>query len=353
MANPGVFSGFSSGNAGTPKGEAYSSSVHKFLGESGMNYIPSLYAGQLLIKFYETSVLGAIANTDYEGEVRNQGDSVIIRKIPDIDINSYEKGQQLDFQYPQADSVTLNINKGKYYAFVADDVDIAQTDIKSFINEFTSDAAYQLRNTIEQDVLGGVIAGPATANKGNSAGVSSGNIELGTSTNPIQLTTSTIIDKIIECGQVLDEQNVPEEGRYFLLPPRVISMLKQSTDLKAANLTGDAVSPIRNGQVGMIDRFTIYSTNNLATNASVTDENEPDPAPPSTESDNVNATNVSNMLFGHKAAITFASQMIKSESMVNPHGFGQLYRGLQVYGYQVVKPEAFGNLYAYTTFTSS
>ena len=55
------------------------------------------------------------------------------------------------------------------------------------------------------------------------------------------------------------------------------------------------------------------------------------------------------MLFGHKAAITFASQMIKSESMVNPHGFGQLYRGLQVYGYQVVKPEAFGNLFAYTT----
>ena len=347
MADGNTFPVISSGVVGNPAQPTFSSSTHKFLGESGMNYIPSLYAGQLLVKFYETSVLGAIANTDYEGDVRSQGDSVIIRSLPDIDISDHKKGQQLDFTYPTSESITLEINKGKYYAFVADDVDIAQTDIKSFVNEFTSDAAYQLRNKIEIDVLGGVIAGPHAKNKGNAAGLSSGTIQLGTANNPIQLSNSTIIDKIIECGQVLDEQNVPEEGRYFLLPPRVISMLKQSTDLKAANLTGDAVSPIRNGQVGMIDRFTIYSTNNLATDAAVTDNQEEEPD--SDANDDVSATNVSNMMFGHKAGITFASQMIKSESMVNPHGFGQLYRGLQVYGYKVVKPQAIGNLYAYTT----
>ena len=105
----------------------------------------------------------------------------------------------------------------------------------------------------------------------------------------------------------------------------------------------------------MIDRFTIYSTNNLkadvasaASNANETviadlkdldgDETDVD------QSDSTGAFR--NCLFGHKAGISFASQMVKSESMVNPDGFGQLHRGLHVFGYKVVKPTAVGNLYA-------
>jgi hypothetical protein len=56
--------------------------------------------------------------------------------------------------------------------------------------------------------------------------------------------------------------------------------------------------------------------------------------------------NVTNCLFGHKSAITFASQYVKSESLPSPTTFGTLYRGLKVYGYKVVKPEALGVFYA-------
>jgi hypothetical protein len=63
-------------------------------------------------------------------------------------------------------------------------------------------------------------------------------------------------------GQVLDEQNVPETGRWFVIPPALAARIKKS-DLKQVNFTGDDTSPIRNGKLGMLDRFTLYVSNNL------------------------------------------------------------------------------------------
>tara|TARA_Y100000004_G_scaffold167627_1_gene200310 strand:+ start:1044 stop:2114 length:1071 start_codon:yes stop_codon:yes gene_type:complete len=353
MANPGKYTAISTG---TGMGTV----AHgQFTNLSGNDFIPTLYSGQLLVKFYESSVLGAMSNTDYEGEIKSQGDSVIIRSLPTITIRDHEKGQTLVNEYPAIESLAMNIDKGRYYAFVTDDIDEAQTDIKSYISNFTSEAAYHLRNEVEKEVLSGVV--PDVGLQGTVRGIDLGAIgstanatPAATGADPVNLTKSNILDKIIECGQLLDEENVPEDGRFILLPPAFISLLKLS-DLKQANLTGDSITPLRNGQVGMIDRFTIYSTNNLkadvasaASNANETviadlkdldgDETDVD------QSDSTGAFR--NCLFGHKAGISFASQMVKSESMVNPDGFGQLHRGLHVFGYKVVKPTAVGNLYA-------
>ncbi|MCK5433547.1 MAG: hypothetical protein KAJ03_12435, partial [Gammaproteobacteria bacterium] len=92
---------------------------------------------------------------------------------------------------------------------------------------------------------------------------------------------------------------------------------------------GDSTSIVRTGLVGMIDRFEIYMSNLLATTVDGTDT-------------------VTNMIFCQKTGLTFASQLLENEGpMRSPDFFGDLYRGLQVYGYKVVKPEAFGHFYAY------
>jgi hypothetical protein len=76
-----------------------------------------------------------------------------------------------------------------------------------------------------------------------------------------------------------------------------------------------------------MDRFTLYLSNSIATSAD-------------------GSTNTCyHVLFGTKHAITFASQLLHNENIPNPNGFGRLYRGLQVYGYGVPKPEALGDLY--------
>jgi hypothetical protein len=287
-----------------------------------MKYIPTLYAGKLLVKFYEASVLSEIANTDYEGMIRDQGDTVIIRTLPDITVRDHEKGMTLVDETPTSEPVTLYIDQGKYWSFRTDDPDYVQTDIKSFVNDWTQEASIELRNQIEQDVLEGVAT--AAGHLGSSQGDQSGAFDLGVAGTPIVFSKANAVDIIIDCGTVLDESNVPDQGRFFLLPPRLIGNIKKS-ELKDASLTGDATSVIRNGMVGMIDRFKLFRTGNLKYTS---------------------ADAAWHCLFGTKHAITFASQLVKSKTIDNPTGFGLLHRGLQVYGYKVVKADALGALYA-------
>lgn len=302
------------------------------MGAAAMNYIPTLYAGKLLVKFYEASVLSDCSNTDYEGMIRDQGDSVIIRTLPTITVTDHEKGMVLANQEPSSVSITLNIDQGKYWSFRTDDPDPVQTDLNGFIGSWTQEAAYELRNAIEIDVLEGVH--PDAGHKGANQGAQSASFDLGVVTNVVHLTKDgatgdiSMVDAMIDCGTVLDESNVPDEGRFFLLPPAMVGLIKKS-ELKDASLAGDATSIIRNGLVGMIDRFKVYRTGNLE---KITGANA---AP---------CANAWYTLFGTKHAITFASQLVKNKVIDNPNGFGMLHRGLQVYGFKVVKPEALGCL---------
>jgi hypothetical protein len=288
-----------------------------------MKYIPALYAGKLLVKYYDYTVLSSIANTDYEGEIKKHGDTVYIRTTPTLTVRDWVKGQTLVNEQPESTAVTMTIDKGKYWSFVTEDLDKVQVDIKGFVEKWTSDAAEQLKIAVDTDVLGTVYSQVHASNAGLTAGVDSANINLGVAGTPFSLTKTNILDKIVDCGLVLDEQNVPETGRYIVMPPWATSLIKKS-DLKDASLTGDAKTILRNGVIGMIDRFTLFNSNLLSGTASAGEY----------------------MLFGHKDALSFATQLTENKVLDNPNGFGMLHRGLQVYGYKVVKSEAMGTLYA-------
>jgi hypothetical protein len=294
-----------------------------------MRYIPSIFSGKMLKKYYDTAVVPGITNTDYEGEIKKYGDTVYIREVPDITIRDYVKGQTVVNEQPEAASQALLIDKGKYWSFVTDDVDDAQTDIKDYVTKWSADAAEQMRLAMDTAVLGDstIYDGMVAANKGATAGVVSGSYDLGTTGgSAVSLTKTNILEKIVDCGSVLDEQNVPEEGRYLVLPVRLVNLIKKS-DIKDASLTGDAKSSLRTGLLGRIDRFTVYTSNLLSSYGS-------------------GSSTAWRCLFGINYGITFATQLTQTKVMDNPDGFGKLYRGLIVYGYKMVKPEAVGCLYA-------
>ena len=73
-----------------------------------------------------------------------------------------------------------------------------------------------------------------------------------------------VLDFITQCGQVLDEANIPESGRWMVIPSWMASLIKQS-DLRNASIAGDMTSVLRNGRLGEIDRFTLYYSNLLPT----------------------------------------------------------------------------------------
>jgi|APGre2960657404_1045060.scaffolds.fasta_scaffold05430_4 N4-gp56 family major capsid protein len=302
---------------------------------STTKFIPEVWSGKLQAKFYKSTVLAEITNNDWEGEIKGQGDKVYIRSIPTITIRSYTKGMNLTNEVPTSTPLELNIDQGQYFSVVLDDVDAVQADVK-LMDMFTNDASEQMKITIDADVLNGVKAGAATANKGASAGAISGNINLGATYATRAISKTNVLDLILDMGQVLDEQNVPETGRWLVIPSWMAAMIKNS-DLKQAYLTGDSQSPLRNGKLGMIDRFTLYVSNNLPTATDLGSD--------SATGGTGTAVDVAgwNILAGTRDAISFASQMANVETIRAQSTFGNIVRGLNVYGYKVTKPEALVN----------
>jgi len=301
-------------------------------------FIPEVWSGKLVEKFYKATVLGAVANTDYEGEIKNYGDKVQIRSRPDVTIADYNANQELAVTRPSVAKQTMNIDKGKYFNLALDDVMEVQSDIDQ-LSIWAEDAAEQMKINIDNDVLNtGLVDQAAAANMGTTAGAISSSYNLGAAgttsalyINKVSAGTGdgssasndrAVVDFIVDCGSVLDEQNIPESGRWMVIPAWLAGMIKQS-DLKDASLSGDGTSILRNGRLGMIDRFTIYISNVLTANATY-------------------ATNYP-VLFGTKAGFSFASQVTKLETIRSERTFSNLLRGLQVYGYKVVNSVALGS----------
>jgi len=289
-------------------------------------FIPEIWSKKLIEKFYDATVLTAISNTNYEGEIRSQGDLVKIRTIPTMTINDYQSGQTLVNQRPESEIVELLIDKGKYWSAIVDDVQDVQSDLE-LMNMWANDASEQMKIRIDTEVLGSIVPDFHEENKGSAAGRISGNINLGETGAPLEVNRDNILDVILDMGQCLDEQNRPETGRFLVMPYWATTLLKKS-DLKDASLTGDSQTPLRNGRVGMVDRFTIYQSNNLP---------------------KVNDSGSSAFYFmgGIDNGLTFASQLTKTESLRAESTFGNIMRGLQVYGYKVIDGRSLTAAYCY------
>lgn len=291
-------------------------------------FIPEIWSGKLIEKFYNSTVLSAISNTDYEGEIKNQGDRVRIRTKPTITIREYRADGLLQLERPEGSSITLYIGDGRYFNTILDDVMEVQSDLNA-LSMWSDDAAQQLKINVDLDVLGGIRGAMAARNRGTTAGQITQTINLGATTTPLATVARSpsagqveILDVILRLGQVLDEQNVPEEGRWIVMPVWAVAQLKFS-DLRQAYITGDAVSPMRNGRIGMIDRFTVYSSNLLPAGVA-----------------GGLAAGEFIIYAGHAHGLTFASQISKVETLRSEMTFGTILRGLQIYGYQVVDPTA-------------
>lgn len=363
-------------------------------------FIPTIWSGKFVEKFYDATVLGAISSTDYEGEIKNFGDTVNIRTHPAITISAYTTDQALSVQRPSSSLVTLSIDKGAYFNVVLDDVMEIQSDV-DLLSNWADNASEQMKVYVDTLILAVTSLGnnvTQTAGKfnGNNVGYQAGrlsaSINLGSSKSTIlqrladtqkyvgaplwlarsaqtaaspatvygSVTTTgdgreqgsarSIIDFIIDCGLVLDEQRCPETGRWIVLPAWAAAMIKRSA-FQQAYLTGDSVSIARNGRLGMIDRFTVYVSNLLP--IGTTGVPTAGTAGATSSGTLGFATTLDTgeyaVYFGHSMGLTFASQMTKVETLRSESTFGTLMRGLQVWGFSVIN----GVLVGYAVVSNS
>lgn len=310
---------------------ANSTSKMGTLDNGTLRFIPTLWSSKINKRFYATTVFGEIANNDYAGEISGMGDKVIIMNSPTVTISDYQIGQTLTYERPTVEKVEMVIDKAKKFTYQINDVEKYQTKA-DYMAEFADAAAQQLKVAIDANVLQSIYNDPQAANKGVAAGAKSGQINLGAAggtngSNALKLVSGTassgecnVFDLITRLSATMDEANIPETDRWLLVPPLFRTKLAQSAQALALVQGGDE-SMYRNGKFGQIDRWTLYSTNQLKT---VTE----------------GTATLTYILAGHKSALCFASQISKVENMMNPSDFGSLIRGLNVYGFKVVKPES-------------
>lgn len=265
-------------------------------------FIPELWSRRINQKLRESLVFGSVVNTDYEGEIGSGGDTVKINSIGDVTIGTYTPNstsitpEQLnDYQ------TTLAIDQKKYFAFKIDDVDKAQVNA-NVMDEAMQSAAWGLKNAADE-----YIAALYT--------------DAGNTITSTAIDSTNALASVLTLGQYLSQENVPEDGRWLVIPPWFKTKLLLAKALVTDN--GAAADAFTNGKVGRVGGFDLYESNNVS-----------------------NDGTTYYIMAGTKKAISFAAQVNKVEAYRPEASFSDAVKGLYVYGAKVVYPDALAVLTA-------
>ena len=298
-------------------------------GQTNSYFLPSIYSRKVLNFFRKSSVVEAITNTDYAGEISAYGDSVKIIKEPVISVSDYTRNSDTTETRLTDQEINLVVDSAKAFKFIVDDIESNMSHV-NFKEVATSSAAYALRDSYDAAVIANMFSGVSTSSPDHVIGADAaaatqtmGQHQGGS--NSIDLTGSDgtgadPLDVMAFMAKLLDEQNVPEEGRWFVAPPAWYEQLSQSgSKLMSVDFNAGQGS-IRNGLVssGKLRGFDMYKSNNIAA--------------PSTAGGKV--------LAGHISSTATAQTIISTETLRDPTSFGDIVRGLHVYGSKVLRPEA-------------
>ena len=117
------------------------------------NFSPVIYSKQVQLAFRKASIVDAITNNDYFGEIANMGDTVKIIKEPEITVSSYLRGTTIAPQDLTDNDFSLVVDKANYFAFKVDDIEEAHSHV-NFQSLASDRAAYRLADQFDQEVLG-------------------------------------------------------------------------------------------------------------------------------------------------------------------------------------------------------
>lgn len=265
------------------------------------NFIPELWSDRLFVNLRKSLVMGALCQKDYEGEIRNFGDTVKINEIGPVTVTAYTKAATLSYQTLTSAQKELKIDQASYFAFTIDDIDAAQVKPK-LMDAAMNDAAYRIADTIDAYIAG--LYAQAGANPSS------------TTYTTVSASSGNIIETFSYAARYLSDKNVPQAGRWAVVPPWVVQKLALAA---TGTISATAVpkvfdnGAIVNGFVGRLMGFDFYESNNLTS---------------------------TKILCGNRDAISYAGQVAKVGVLERETTFDTAARGLYVYGAKVTRPEA-------------
>lgn len=266
------------------------------------NFIPTIWSARLLRHLDKKHVYASLVNRDYEGEIKNYGDTVKINQIGNIEIKDFQKGA--DIATPDeltGEQQMLTIDQGKYFNFAVEDVDNAQTNPK-LMDKAMQRAGYGMNDVTDSFLANLLYVNAAAANM------------LGTDESPLVPTADDAYDMLVDLGTLLTEVDVPMEGRWAVIPAFYHGLLLKDrrfvgngTDFNKAILEG--------GEVGTAAGFRILLSNNV----------------PNTSGSKYK------IIAGTNEAGSYAEQILKTEAYRPEKRFADAVKGLHVYGAKVLQ----------------
>jgi len=333
------------------------------------NFSSVIYSKKVQLAFRKSTVCGDITNSDYFGEIANQGDTVRIIKEPEISVSAYTRGETVAAQDLADADFSLVVDKANYFAFKMDDIEEAHSHV-NFMDLATNRAAYRLADQHDQEVLGYLAGYKQSALHGNANTVN--NVVNGTKANTAagsdellaanklkkgdfgNITTASAADHSIpvaarlpgatalptatispamlvsRMARLLDQQQVDTQGRWLVIDPIMMEVMRDE-DSRLLNADFGESGGLRNGLVlNNFHGFRVYSSSNLpavGTGAGTT----------GTANQN---TNYGVIVAGHDSAVATAEQINKTESYRDPDSFADIVRGMHLYGRKILRPEA-------------
>ena len=332
------------------------------------NFSSIIYSKKVQLAFRKSTVCGDITNSDYFGEIANQGDTVKIIKEPEVSVSAYTRGAQITAQDLDDADFSLTVDKANYFAFKMDDIEEAHSHV-NFMDLATNRAAYRLADQYDQEVLG-YLAGYKQSSLNASADAvndqtngtlavsTAGTDELLTNMKLIKgsfgnITTSSAGDHsspvaarlpgatalptayaspamvVARMGRLLDQQQVDTQGRWLVVDPVFMEILRDE-DSRLFNADFGESGGLRNGLVlNNFHGFRVYTSSNLPSVGTGSG---------TTGTANQNA-NYGAIVAGHDSAVATAEQINKTESYRDPDSFADIVRGMHLYGRKILRPE--------------
>lgn len=275
------------------------------------NFIPTLWSARLLAHLDKKHVYLNLLNRDYEGEIKNYGDTVKINQIGEITVRDYEKGS--DIEAPEeltGEQLMLVIDQAKYFNFAIEDVDNAQTNPK-LMDAAMQRAAYAMSDVTDKFAANLLAINVHADNK------------IGNDTTPITVTKATAYDYLVDLAMKLDDANVSSAGRWVVVPNWFHGLLLKD-DRFVGHGTEKNRDTLENGLVGYAAGFEVHKSNNVP--------------------------NVANakykIIAGTEEAGSYAEQILSTEAYRPEKGFKDAVKGLHVYGGKVVQSKCIAVLTA-------
>jgi hypothetical protein len=279
---------------------------------SVVNFIPTIWSARLLAHLDKTHIYANLVNRDYEGEIKNFGDTVKINQIGDIEIKGFTKGKDIDDPDElNGDQTSLVIDQAKYFNFSIEDVDNAQTNPK-LMDDAMQRSAYGM-NDVTDNFLANLMAVGAVNNGKN----------LGSDDSPLAITKDSAYDLLVDLATDLSEKNVPTQGRWVVIPAWYHGLLLKDSRF-VGNGTDYNKGILQGGAVGIAAGFTVHLSNNVP---------------------NVSGAKYK-ILAGTNQAATYAEQILKTEAYRPEKRFSDAVKGLHVYGAKVIQGKALSELTA-------